>query len=381
MYIEVSPLQRIVAKNLKTAGITINGDKPYDIKIHNPDFYKKIILHQSIGAGESYMDGEWDCDQLDELFYRICLNRVDAAFYSNIKLFLIRLKNSMLNQQSRSKAYEVAKVHYNLGSKLFEYMLGPSLAYTCGYWKSAKSLDEAEFDKYELVCKKLMLTPGDKVLEIGCGMGGLAKYMAEQYGCEVVALDIADNQVKYAVKYCENLPVKVYLADYRDVDIYNPHHVKFDKIVSVGVLEHVGYKNYDRLLEICRTSIKEDGIFLLHTIGGNVSTNFCDPWINKYIFPNGMLPSLKQIGKTFEGRFVLEDLQNFGSYYDNTLMAWHKNLNDHWPDLQSQYDERFHRMMNYYLLSCAGAFRARAMQLWQFVLTPNGIANGYKPFI
>lgn len=239
-------------------------------------------------------------------------------------------------------------------------------------------MDEAQFAKYELICQKLYLKPNDHVLEIGCGWGGLAKYMAEKYHCQVTAIDIGIEANRYAKEHCKNLPITLHQCDYRDIDIYNSKKIKFDKLVSIGVLEHVGYKNYSTLMALARQQIKEEGIFLLHSIGGNTSKKFCDPWIDKYIFPHGMLPSIKQLGASFEKRFIVEDLQNFGAYYDPTLLAWHKNLNDNWPLLADQHSEGFRRMMNYYLLSCAGAFRARGMQLWQYVLTPEGLLNGYN---
>lgn len=371
-------MTQILQNILKEIGVTVNGDGPCDVRIHDSRAYAKILTNQSIGAGESYMDGWWDCDHLDELFYRICRYKTYNHVYSKWKCDLSSLWDSLINQQSRSKSEQVANLHYNLSNKLYELMLGKSMAYTCGYWKNAQNLDEAQFAKYELTCQKMMLKPGDKVLDIGCGRGGLAKYMAEKHGCEVVAIDIAKEAANYSKQLCQGLPVTIYNCDYRDTHIYNPEGKKFDKLVSVGVLEHVGHKNYAHLMDISRSFLKEDGIFLLHSIGGNISKTNCDPWINKYIFPHGMLPSLKQLGGAFENRFVVEDLHNFGAYYDKTLLAWNKNLNDHWPELQGDYDERFHRMMNYYLLSCAGGFRARDMHLWQFVLTPSGMLGGYN---
>ncbi len=372
-------MELTLERTLAEIGVTINGNKPYDIKVKDSRLFSRIIKEHSIGAGEGYMDGMWECDQLDELFFRICRHQGTYEKLSwNWKSNLIMLHNSLINQQSRAKSEQVANVHYNLGNKLFECMLGDSMAYTCGYWKNAQTLDEAEFAKYELICKKLSLKPGEKILELGCGWGGLAKYMAEKYGCEVVAFDIGREPAQYAKQLCQGLPVTIYQCDYRDTHIYNPKQTKFDKLVSVGVLEHVGYKNYDVFLNICLSFIKENGLFLLHSIGRDTSANFCEPWINKYIFPNGMLPSLKQMGGAFEKKFKLEDFHNFGAYYDKTLMAWYENFNRHWPELRKDYNERFHRMMNYYLLSCAGGFRARSMQLWQFVLSPKGMLQGYN---
>lgn len=367
---------------LDEIGVTINGDKPYDIQIHNKRFLTKMLVSSSPStvAGEAYMNGDWDCEQIDELFYRICRKELELKLYPKLGTWLYYLKNAMFNQQNPRKSREVAVQHYNLSNRLYELMLGKSMAYTCSYWKNAHSLDEAQFDKYDLICKKLHLKPGEKVLELGCGWGGLAKYMAEKYGCEVFAFDIGEGPSSYAKEFCKNLPVTIYQCDYRDTHIYNPNKIKFDKLVSVGVLEHIGYKNYQNFLNITSGFIKPEGIFLLHSIGGNYSLNYCDPWIDKYIFPNGMLPSIKQLGEAFEHQYIVEDFQNFGAYYDKTLLAWKDNFNQNWDELKSSFDERFRRMMNYYLASCAGGFRARGMQLWQFVLSPKGLTNGYTSF-
>lgn len=363
---------------LLEGGITINGNNPWDVKVNNPKFLERLANEQSIGAGESYMDGWWDCEQLDELFFRITRLHLERKMYSKWKILGLFFLNSIVNNQCRAKAEEVAQTHYDIDNRFYELMLGKSMAYTCGYWKNAQNLDEAEFAKYDLVCRKLYLKPGDKVLEIGCGWGGLAKYMAEKYQCEVVAIDIGKNPSSYTKEHCKGLSVTVFQCDYRDTPIYNAGDAKFDKIVSVGVLEHIGYKNYDDFIKIVKTFLKKDGLALIHSIGGNRSVKFCDPWINKYIFPNGMIPSLQQFGKAVEDKFVIEDLQNFGAYYDKTLLAWHKNFNDNWEELSQNHNERFRRMINYYLLSCAGSFRARGMQLWQFVLSHQGIIHGYE---
>ncbi len=374
-------MQRMLQKMLDEIDVTINGKKPYDIKVHDKRMYTKLFKDKSIGAGDAYVEGMWDCEKLDELFFRICRNKLYNKIYSPFSETLYSLKNSVINQQTREKSEEVAKRHYNLGNPLFEKMLGKSMAYTCGYWKNADNLDEAQFAKYDLVCKKLQLQPGETVLELGCGWGGLAKYMAEKYDCKVVGFDIGKEPARYAKDLCRHLPVKIYHCDYRDISIYNPNREKFDKLVSVGVLEHIGYKNYDQFLSISRSFIKDDGLFLLHSIGSNYSKNYCEPWINKNIFPNGMLPSLKWLGKAIEKKFIVEDFHNFGAFYDRTLLAWHENLNKHWKELSKDYDTKLLRMMNYYLLSCAGGFRARDMQLWQFLLSPKGIIGGYNRIV
>ena len=204
------------------------------------------------------------------------------------------------------------------------------------------------------------------MLDIGCGWGGFAKYAAENYSCHVTAVNISGEQLRYASEFCKGLPVHFENCDYRAVA------GRFDKIVSVGMFEHVGQKNYRTFMDVVHRCLKDGGIFLLHTIGSNTSRTGCDPWITKYIFPNGMLPSIVQITKAVEGLFVIEDWHNLGPHYDKTLMAWNDNFQQVWPKLQEKYDTRFKRMWEYYLLSCAGAFRARSNQVWQIVMTKAG---------
>lgn len=367
----------LFSKFLESAGVQVDGSKPYDVRIHRDDFFKQLKYNPPLVAGESYVQGDWDCSQLDELFYRICRNNLDAKFYYKSHVVLFSILGSLINLQSHVRSKKVAEIHYNLGNEFYRMMLGSSMAYTCAYWKNAKNLDEAQHNKFDLVCRKIDLRPGDKVLELGCGWGSLAKFMAEKYGCEVVAVNISTEQVRHAQEICKNLPVKIYLSDYRDAHIYNPENKLFDKVVSVGLCEHIGHRNYNVFLETARRNMKEDGLFLLHTIGKNDSTYFVDPWINKYIFPNGMLPSIKLLGNAMENLFVLEDLHNFGADYDKTLMAWYKNCEENWDRIEPKQSETFRRLWNYYLLSCAGAFRARAMQLWQMVLSPKGVPGGY----
>jgi len=260
----------------------------------------------------------------------------------------------------------VAKKHYDLGNDLYMAMLDEKMIYTCAYWDGAQNLDEAQEKKLELCCRKLGLMPGMKVLDIGCGWGGFAKYAAERYDVSVVGVSISKEQIEMGQQRCQRLPVTLRLQDYRD--LLNQDE-KFDRIVSLGMFEHVGYKNYRTYFNVVSHCLKDNGLFLLQTIGANVSDTTTSSWMHKYIFPNGQLPSIAQIGAAVENIFVMEDWHNFGAYYDKTLMAWHHNFNAHWDDLKSTYDERFRRMWNYYLLSCAGGFRGRMNQLWQIVLS------------
>lgn len=214
--------------------------------------------------------------------------------------------------------------------------------------------------------------PGMKVLDIGCGWGGFAKYAAEKYNVKALGITVSQEQVEFARASCQGLPVEIRLQDYRDLK------EKFDGIISIGMFEHVGVRNYTTHMKVVHRCLASDGLFLLHTIAGNSSVNTTDPWINKYIFPNSMLPSAKQITSAAEGLFVLEDSHSFGPHYDNTLMAWHSNFKKNWDKIKDAYDERFCRMWTYYLLSCAGTFRSRSNQLWQIVFSKDGVEGGYQ---
>jgi cyclopropane-fatty-acyl-phospholipid synthase len=359
-------------KLLSLAGIKINGNNPWDIRVQNEQFHQRVLAQGSLGLGESYMDGWWDCEALDEFFFRVIRAQIQNKIRKNWLLLYQVLLARALNMQSRKRAFQIGEKHYDLGNELFVNMLDRRMAYSCGYWKDAQTLDIAQENKLELICRKLGLQPGMKILDIGCGWGSFVKYAAEKYKVEAVGITVSREQVELGRTLCAGLPVEIRFQDYRDVN------EKFDRIASVGMIEHVGYKNHRTYMEAVRRCLEDDGLFLLHTIGGNKSVTSLDAWMNRYIFPNGMLPSIKQLGQAIEGLFVMEDWHNFSADYDRTLMAWHGNLEQHWDKLKSNYDERFHRMWRYYLLSCAGAFRARGNQLWQIVLSPNGLIGGYK---
>jgi cyclopropane-fatty-acyl-phospholipid synthase len=354
------------------AGIEVGGNDPWDISVHNEDFYNRVMTLGSLGLGESYMDDWWDCRQLDEFFFRVLRTDIESQVKQNWLILLNVLWARLFNMQSRKRAFQIGERHYDTGNDLFMKMLDKRMTYSCGYWQKADSLDEAQEDKLELICRKLGLQPGMKILDIGCGWGSLAIYAAEKYQVEVVGVTVSGKQLELAQTLCRDLPVEIRLQDYRDID------EKFDRIVSVGMIEHVGYKNYRTFMELTHRCLNNRGLFLLQTIGGNQSRTSVDPWINKYIFPNGMLPSIKQLGKAIERLFVMEDWHSFGADYDKTLMAWYRNFEKNWDELKANYDEQFHRMWRYYLLSCAGSFRAMKNQLWQVVLSKDGIPGGYN---
>lgn len=321
--------------------------------------------------GEAYIEGWWDCHNLDEFFHKVLSADLEKKIVTRGIIF-DALKARLFNMQSKWRSHQVAHKHYDIGNDFYQAMLDPWMQYTCAYWNRAGDLNQAQEHKLDLICQKLQLRPGEKLLDLGCGWGGLAKFAAERYEVEVTAVNISQQQVNYARESCKGLPVTIHQLDYRDTQGV------YDKVASIGLCEHIGYKNYRRLMNIAAARLKPGGLFLLHTIGRNISTNRTDLWIGKYIFPNGMLPSARQLTTAFEGVFVLEDWHSFGPDYDATLMAWYANFERNWPRFRDRYGEQFYRMWRYYLLSCAGAFRARKIQLWQLILSPNGVAGGYK---
>lgn len=362
-----STIQRL----LGAIDVRIDGDRPWDIQVHNDGLFARVLAQGSLGLGESYVDAWWDCECLDELFHRILLAKLDEKATSRPGL-LEFITAKMINLQTPSRAFQVGKHHYDIGNDLYRNMLGEQLIYSCGFWENASSLEEAQEAKLELVCQKLGLQPGMRVLDIGCGWGGAAKYAAERYDVEVLGITVSEEQATFAREMVRDLPVEIRYQDYRSLK------GTFDRIWSIGMFEHVGPKNYATFMDVVRRCLNKDGLFLLHTIGVQQAAARCDPWITRYIFPNSKLPSAKEICVAVENRFVLEDWQNFGVDYDKTLMNWFHNFQENWSSLRHRYGERFFRMWKYYLLSCAGAFRARANQLWQVVLSPKGVPCGYR---
>jgi cyclopropane-fatty-acyl-phospholipid synthase len=364
-------LKRALQNIFNIADVNINGNRPWDIQVHDDKFYQRVLAQGSLGLGESYMDGWWDCKKLDEFFCRILGKDLSKAVKGKGILRGI-LRAKFTNMQSKSRAFEVGEKHYDIGNDLYKNMLDKRMVYTCGYWRNAKTLDKAQEAKLDLTCRKLDLKPGMTVLDIGCGWGSFAKYAAEKYKVKVVGITISKEQVALGNRLCKGLPVEIRLQDYRDLD------EKFDRIVSLGMFEHVGIKNYGTYMKVVNRCLKDDGLFLLHTIGKNTSTKTTDRWINKYIFPNGILPSANQITSASEGLFILEDWHNFGVDYDKTLMAWYSNFKNNWDKIKGSYNERFKRMWSYYLLCCAGGFRSHKFRLWQIVFSKNGVGGGYR---
>ncbi|SDG44176.1 MULTISPECIES: cyclopropane fatty acyl phospholipid synthase [Rhodanobacteraceae] len=368
---DVSSLKARAQILLQKAGITLGGQRPTDLVIHDERTYARVFAHGTLGFGEAYMDGWWDVGDLPAFFARVLSSHLDESVLT-LDTLMAHLKARLINRQRGAHAWDVGRRHYDLGNDLFEAMLGKRMVYSCAYWAHADNLDDAQEAKLDLICRKLALRPGQRILDIGCGWGEALKFAAERYGVSGVGVTVSQEQAAYARELCRGLPVEIRLRDYRELD------EPFDAILSVGMFEHVGGKNYRTWFEVARRCLRKDGLVLLHTIGSNGAPGRPDPWIDKYIFPNSLIPSMSQVAGALEGLFVVEDWHNFGADYDRTLMAWRANVDAAWPRLASRYDERFRRMWNFYLGCSAGVFRSRRDQLWQLTLSPHGRPGGYR---
>jgi cyclopropane-fatty-acyl-phospholipid synthase len=364
--------QKVVEELLALTDIEVNGARPWDIRVLNSSFYSRILRDPSMQMGETYMDGWWESDQLDETINKLLRAGLGYKLRKNRRLAWRIMMAKLFNFQARDKAFIVGEKHYDIGNDLYRAMLDPRMIYTCAYFRDTDDLAQAQEAKLDMVCKKLNLQKGQKILDIGCGWGGFLKYAAEKYGVEGVGVSVSQEQIAYGQEMCRDFPIELRLQDYRDID------EKFDHVVSLGMFEHVGYKNYRTYMEVVHGALKNEGCFLLHTIGLHFSVVKGGSWLNKYIFPGGMLPSVTQIGKASERLFIIEDMHNIGPNYDRTLLCWFENFDAHYPELKEKYDERFYRMWKYYLLSSAGNFRSRDAQVWQILFSKGRQLGGFE---
>ncbi|HEX4047588.1 MAG TPA: cyclopropane fatty acyl phospholipid synthase [Elusimicrobiota bacterium] len=360
------------------ADIRLDGRRPEDIRVLDERFFDRLLRGGELGAGESFMDGDWDCERLDVLAAKAGLARLRDRMRRDWRTILAGVRALVVSPNRRSKAFEIGRRHYDLGNDLYSAMLDRRMVYTCAYWRGLEqvpeNLDRAQEAKLDLVCRKLSLAPGMRVLDIGGGWGSFARFAAEKYGARVVSMTVSREQKSLADRLCEGLPVVNRLQDYRAVD------EPFDRVVSLGMFEHVGRRNYRTYMRVARRCLREGGIFLLHTIADNASELAMNAWTAKHIFPNSELPSAAQIAAAAEGLFVVEDWHNLGPYYDPTLMAWWHNFHAAWPRLRDKYGEKFYRTWKLYLQGSAGGFRARTMQVWQVVLSVGGVPGGAQAF-
>lgn len=361
--------ESLVRELFSLAGIEVGGSAPGDIQVSDPRFYDRVLRDASVGFGEAYMDGWWQTDALDVTVEKIMRANLKQKITGSWRMRTLTIKALLLNLQAKTRAGASIEAHYDIGNDLYSRMLDRRMVYTCGYWKHAKTLQEAQEAKLDLVCRKVGLEPGMRVLDLGCGWGGFASWAAEKYGCTVLGVTLSKDQVSLGNELWKHLPVELQLRDYRDVD------GKFDRVVSIGMMEHVGPKNHRTMIEVIDRCLVDDGIALVHTIANNRSLRHGTAFIEKYIFPNAVAPSIAQIGRAMEGTFVLEDLHNIGPDYAPTLMAWWDNFDRTYAEIAHHYDRKFYLMWKFYLLAAAGAARARDGQLYQLVMTKTGRAQ------
>jgi cyclopropane-fatty-acyl-phospholipid synthase len=351
---------------LRAADIRIDGARAWDIQVHDERFFPRLLAGGTLGFGESYMDGWWDCEALDEMCCRAIVARLEQRFAFSLRNLLALALSLGLNRQTQRLSRRVGETHYDLGNDFFQAMLDPWMQYSCALYAEGDDLAAAQRRKLEVTCQRLQLRPGLRLLDIGCGWGGLAKYAAEHYGCSVVGLTISREQQQFAERWCRGLDVQIQLCDYRRV------RGTFDRVVSIGMVEHVGFKNDRTYLQVASSSLGKEGLFVCQGICNSISSFQLDPWMRRYIFPDSVLPSLSRLTKAAEGLLVVEDVLNLGPHYDPTLMAWEENFRRAWPRFAGRYDERFRRMWRFYLLSCAGAFRAGSMQVYNILFRKEG---------
>lgn len=362
-------LKKEVEKLFNEIGVTIGGSNPRDPIVYNDEVWGRIAGGGAVAMGETFMDKYWDVDDLADFVYRIQKSTFDWKSVISAGSMLFILRHKFFNLQIGHRAYEVAEEHYDLGNDLYQVMLDKRMIYTAGYWDNVDTLNAAQEAKLDLICRKLGLQKGQSILDIGCGWGGFMKYATEKYSVHCVGLSVSKEQITYAQELCAGLSIEFVLVDYQK---YEPKQ-KFDHIVSIEMFEAVGQKNYRTYMNKVSDWLTDDGVFLLQTIASTQKKPLADPWIEKYIFPNGQLPNKQLIIQSTEGALDIHDWHSLGDSYDKTLMAWWSNFDKAYSSLdQTKYDERFYRMWKYYLHICAGGFRSGYLDVWQILMTKKG---------
>ena len=292
--------RKFMADLLSEAGVQVDGGAPWDLRVKDERFFREVMLRKNLGLGEGYMLGWWDCERVDEFICRVLRSGAADRVRGCWRLLVRVLPSLVFNLQNLSRAKVVARRHYDLGNDLFLSFLDPYLQYSCAYFKDlpagsdplaqpddevSRDLEQAQRAKMRLICEKLELRPGETLLDIGCGWGGLARFAAEEYGCAVTGVNISRRQIDFAREFCRGLPVDIVDLDYRLLD------GTYDKIVSVGMFEHVGHKNYQTFMGTAARCLKPDGLFLLHTIGSNVTARKSTPGSASTSSPTACCPA------------------------------------------------------------------------------------------
>lgn len=351
--------------NNKTSTISTNNNP--DIIVNNNNFYTKLLKHGEIGLGESYVDKDWDSNNLEETLYNLIINqkKIENAIIKNSpNLIIKKLLDIPSDIFSTDNTKNDIKFHYDIGNKLYENMLGKSMLYSCAYfYKQGLSLDEAQYAKLDLIAKKLNLKEGMRVLDIGCGFGTAAIYLSKKFNVNILGISLSKEQINYFNSIYTGTQVQVIYKDYRELT--REHNNSYDCIYSIGMFEHIGINNHIDYYNKCFKLLKTNGTMLIHTIVSNKRLYSHNSWITKYIFPGAELPHISDFTKKYTDNWLLQDLQCIGKSYSKTLLAWKKNIND--SSVFNNYDDKFKRTWNYYLLLCSAAFRAREITVFQLV--------------
>ncbi len=355
-------------------------DNPITIKLLNKKLNWKLILDPELEFPEAYMRNEIIIENaslkefLMDLVKNLGRREVNSASYISKRMFQIWRYLSNFNLPGKSR--KNVEHHYDIGGekgeKLYDIFLDKDhRLYSCAYWKEGtKTLEEAQKNKINHIVKKLDIKPGQKVLEVGCGWGGMAFEIAKQKGCEVTGISLSKNQINYCKNKSKELSldnqVSFELADYREIK------GQYDRIYSVGMFEHVGKKFYKAFFESMNKLLKEDGIFLLHTIGVVDKPSPPNKFINKYIFPGGVCPSFSQIIEPIEKTgLIVADTETLIRHYDKTLESWLARFLAKRKEVKDLFDEKFVKMWEFYLASCAAAFRYRDLAVFQLQIVKN----------
>jgi len=343
------------------------------LRFRSKEGAKQLLCDGFLGFGEAFMAGDLEVEgDLQELLrLGICLryDRPNLSFWQNVRF----LAHSLATRNTLGRTPQNIEHHYDLGDEFYQLFLDQTLTYSCAYFTSERdSLEQAQLNKYEHICRKLKLRPGEKLLDIGCGWGGMLIYAAQNYGVNGLGNTLSLNQCEYARSKIEQLglqnQIEVVLKDYREIT------GKFDKFVSIGMFEHVGKKFIPVFMHKVSQLLKKGGIGLLHTIGKNTECPG-DPWIMKYIFPGGYIPKLSEIVREM-GRsdFPIMDVENLRFHYGHTLDRWAGNYEKNVEEVRCMFDESFVRMWRLYLHACSAGFKYGSSRLYQ-ILFSNGLNN------
>lgn len=383
---------------------------PHEFRVTNQNLYERLSGGGDFTMifGEAYMNNEWASNDLAAFFRKIMtfenygemllplwkespLQSSKLIWGSIVHDLKTQWTDHFQNNQSVDMAKRVGEQHYDIPDILYEHMLDPHRQYTCGYWcDGVANLSEAQEAKLKLLIDKLKIPENQTmtILDIGCGWGGLTKAISERYPlCRVEGISISQEQIKYANDTHASAQLKYYYCDYRDLPRMK---VKYDRIISVGMFEHVGAKNYDVFFDTCRQILTDDGIFVLHTVTHSVQLKYLtgqdkfivNEFLDKYVFPGAYVPTVEQIMTSVQSKDMMyHHIQNLSISYAKTLGAWNANFQKHWLKIQASdpafFTISFKRMWEFYLLGCMVSFEKKHLQLSQFVFTKNSFGQMY----